>query len=182
MSDPRFEELEDDDPAELELPEFGDSSSSVLPPHDRPQPVTGGMPKSADAAFKPHMITQQDLEQFKSWSCVYPVYFDASRSYKEGRRVPLKYAVKNPMAQQLAEATTSLNLQSIFEVISAYEMKLLIATSSPRRRTRKIGRTLAGYEFPYKLKRAGDCSKRNEHYISQCQPICSLILPHLKHH
>ena len=121
MSNPRFEELDEDDPAEMELPEFGDSSSSILPRHARPQPATGGMPKSADAAFKPHMITQQDLEKFKSWSCVYPVYFDASRSYTEGRRVPLKYAVKNPMAQQLAEATTSLSIQSIFEVISTYE-------------------------------------------------------------
>jgi len=182
MSNPRFEELEDDDPAEMDPPAFGDASSSLLPSHDRPQPAAGGMPKSADAAFKPQMITQLDLEQFKSWSCVYPVYFDASRSYKEGRRVPLKYAVKNPMAQQLAEATTFLNVQSIFEVISAREMKLLIATFSPRRRIRRIGLTLAGYEFHYKLKRAGDRSKRNEHYISQCRPICSLILLRLKHH
>lgn len=117
MSNPRFEELDDDDPVEMDLPEFGgSSSSSILPPNDRPQPASGGMPKSADASFKPHMITQQDLEQFKNWLCVYPIYFDASRSYKEGRRVPLKYAVKNPLAHQLAEATTSLNVQSIFEV------------------------------------------------------------------
>ena len=117
MSNPRFEELDDDDPAELDLPEFAGSSSAILAAHDRPQPSSGGMPGSADGAFRPHMITQQDLEQFKTWSCIYPIYFDASRSYKEGRRVPLKYAVKNPMAQQLAEATTSLNVQSIFEVL-----------------------------------------------------------------
>jgi signal recognition particle subunit SRP19 len=116
MSHPRLEELDDDDPAEMDLPELGDSSASILPVHDRPQPASGGMPKSAAESFKPHMVTQQDLEQFKNWSCVYPVYFDASRSYKEGRRVPLKYAVKNPMAQQLAEATSSLSIQSIFEV------------------------------------------------------------------
>jgi signal recognition particle subunit SRP19 len=120
MSNPRFEEIDDDDPAEMDLAEFAGPSSVILPAHDLPQPASGGMPTSADAAFKPHMITQQDLEEFKNWSCVYPIYFDASRSYKEGRRVPLKYAVENPMAQQLAEATTSLNIQSIFEVIQRF--------------------------------------------------------------
>jgi signal recognition particle subunit SRP19 len=62
------------------------------------------------------MISQQDLEQFKSWSCVYPVYFDASRTLQEGRRVPLKLAIQNPMAKELAEAAASLGIQSVFEV------------------------------------------------------------------
>jgi signal recognition particle subunit SRP19 len=114
---PRFEEIEDegDDPGELDLPEFG-GSSSILSPKDYPQPLTGGMPASADGALRPQMITQQDLEQFKNWSCVYPVYFDASRSLQEGRKVPQKLAVRNPLAKGLAEACASLGVQSVFEV------------------------------------------------------------------
>ena len=114
---PRFEEIDEaDDPDELDLPSFGGGSSSILSPADLPQPASGGMPVSADGTFQPHMISQQDLEQYKSWSCVYPVYFDASRTLKEGRRVPLSLAVQNPMAKELAEAAASLGIQSVFEV------------------------------------------------------------------
>jgi signal recognition particle subunit SRP19 len=120
---PRFEEIDDDadDPGELELPEY-DVSSALLSPNDLPQPSTGGMPKSADDTFNPHMISQQDLEQFKHWSCVYPVYFDASRTLQEGRKVPLKLAIKNPMAKELAEATTSLGIRSVFEVSNSHSL------------------------------------------------------------
>jgi signal recognition particle subunit SRP19 len=114
---PRFEEIEDeaDDPAEMDLPDDY-ASSALLTPIDLPQPSTGGMPKSANDSFRPHMISQQDLEQFKHWSCIYPVYFDASRTLQEGRKVPLKLAIKNPLAKDLADATTSLGIQSVFEV------------------------------------------------------------------
>ena len=121
---PRFEEIvdDDDDPGELDLPDFGgSSSSSVLSPADFPQPTTGGMPQSANAAFNPHMISQKDLEQFKNWSCIYPIYFDSSRSLQEGRRVPLNLAVKNPMAKELAEACASLGVQSVFEVYAIFK-------------------------------------------------------------
>jgi signal recognition particle subunit SRP19 len=114
---PRFEEIEDDgdDPGELDLPDFG-GSSTVLAPRDFPQPSTGGMPQSADSAFKPKTVPLQDQEQFKHWSCIYQVYFDASRSLREGRKVPQKLAISNPMAKELADAATSLNIQVYFEV------------------------------------------------------------------
>jgi len=114
---PRFEEIDDeDDPGELDLPAFGGTTQPLLTRNDLPQPSTGGMPKSANEGFKPQMITQQDLEQFKNWSCIYPIYFDSSRSLKQGRRVPLSLAVKNPMAKELAEACASLGVQSVLEV------------------------------------------------------------------
>lgn len=141
---PRFEEIDDaDDPEELDLPSFGgSSSSSLLSRNDLPQPSTGGMPASADGAFKPHMISQQDLEQFKSWSCVYPVYFDASRTLQEGRRVPLTLAIQNPMAKELAEAAASLGIQSVFEVTHLPQPLL---TSSLIRRIQRIGQIQAVY-------------------------------------
>jgi len=134
---PRFEEIDDiDDPEELDLPSFGGGSSSLLSRNDLPQPSTGGMPASADGAFKPHMISQQDLEQFKSWSCVYPVYFDVSRTLREGRRVPLALATQNPMAKELAEAAASLGIQSVFEVSSFCQGVL---NNSLTKRIRKTG-------------------------------------------
>jgi signal recognition particle subunit SRP19 len=180
MSNPRFEVVDDDDPEEMDLAEFAGSSSAILPAHDLPQPASGGMPTSADAAFKPHMITQQDLEQFKNWSCVYPIYFDASRSYKEGRRVPLKYAIENPMAQQLAVATTSLNIQSIFEVLQGLYQSLIVL--SLKKHIQKIGLILDGYGFRYKVKQEGNRLPPSGHYISPCRTICSLILPRLRRH
>ena len=114
---PRFEEIEDDDdPPELELPDMENSSSPLLSSNDLPQPSAGGMPRSANDAFKQQMISQQDMEQFRRWSCIYPVYFDASRTLQEGRRVPLHMAVKNPLAKDLAEAAASLGIQSVLEV------------------------------------------------------------------
>jgi signal recognition particle subunit SRP19 len=117
---PRFEELDDaDDPEELDLPEFSASvpAGSILSRNDLPQPSTGGMPASANASInRPHMISEQDLEQFKHWSCIYPIYFDALRSLHEGRKVPRRLAVANPMAKELAEAASSIGVQSILEV------------------------------------------------------------------
>ena len=113
---PRFEEIEDDDdPPELELTDMDDSSSALLSPNNLPQPSTGGMPRSANDSFNQKMISPQDMEQFKRWSCIYPVYFDASRTLQEGRRVPLHIAVKNPLAKDVAEAAGSLDIQSVLE-------------------------------------------------------------------
>jgi signal recognition particle subunit SRP19 len=143
---PRFEEIDDDsDPGELDLPEYG-GSSALLSPNDLPQASTGGMPKSADSSFKPHIISQQDLEHFKNWSCIYPVYFDASRSLQEGRRVPLKLAVKNPMAKELAEATASLGVQSVFEVLFTTCPRCQLILCSPTKLTQTTGQIQVGYE------------------------------------
>jgi signal recognition particle subunit SRP19 len=96
--------------------EVDDPEEALLSPDDYPQPTTGGVPPST---LKPHMISQSELEQFKSWSVLYPIYFDASRSIREGRRVPLNKGVKNPMAKELADACASLGIQSVLEVLSS---------------------------------------------------------------
>lgn len=46
---------------------------------------------------------------------LYPVYFDATRSRAEGRRVPSSLAVKNPLAREIANACAALRLSPIFE-------------------------------------------------------------------
>jgi len=56
-----------------------------------------------------------DREKSKHWQCLYPIYFDASRTRAQGRRVGHEQAVPNPLARELAEATASLGLNVVFE-------------------------------------------------------------------
>ncbi|KAJ1915878.1 signal recognition particle subunit [Tieghemiomyces parasiticus] len=57
----------------------------------------------------------EDSSQFKSWICLYPIYFDRNRSVQDGRRVGKDLAVDRPRAQHLAEAVSDLHLQLLFE-------------------------------------------------------------------
>lgn len=52
-----------------------------------------------------------------NWVCLYPVYFDSTKTVQRGRRVIQKEAVKHPLAKDIAEAVKSLGLNSAFEVI-----------------------------------------------------------------
>ncbi|CAG8484401.1 2877_t:CDS:2 [Ambispora gerdemannii] len=61
-------------------------------------------------------ITQvQDDRQYKSWICLYPVYFDSTKSVQHGRKVVREQAVPNPLAQNIAEAVKELGLSVLFE-------------------------------------------------------------------
>jgi signal recognition particle subunit SRP19 len=46
---------------------------------------------------------------------IWPVYIDSSKSISEGRKIPLKYAVKNPTLDEIVEAAKILNLNPIIE-------------------------------------------------------------------
>ncbi|KAM0247874.1 hypothetical protein ACHAQJ_009690 [Trichoderma viride] len=56
-----------------------------------------------------------DRAAFNDFQCLYPVYFDASRSRAEGRRVSSALAVKNPLAREIANACSRLRLQTLLE-------------------------------------------------------------------
>lgn len=43
-------------------------------------------------------------ERTKKYQCVYPIYFDASRSREDGRRVQKEDAVQNPLAKGILDA------------------------------------------------------------------------------
>lgn len=47
-------------------------------------------------------------EAIKTFQSLYPVYFDASKTRQEGRRVSAKFAVKNPLAREIVEAVSSI--------------------------------------------------------------------------
>ena len=51
---------------------------------------------------------------------IWPVYFDASYSRGEGRRVPRKNAVKDPKAEDVEEAARRLGLNPILEPAAKY--------------------------------------------------------------
>ena len=51
---------------------------------------------------------------------IWPVYFDASYSRGEGRRVPRTKAVKDPKAEDVEEAARRLGLNPILEPAAKY--------------------------------------------------------------
>lgn len=142
MSNPRIEEVDDDDevgdPDEMDLDSFdfarpqgtlqsqADPASSrmsaeavqaMLQPQN--QSSTAGGPQMSDR--EPERIASEQREKSKNYQCIYPVYFDATRSREDGRRVKKEDAVENPLAREIVEAlhhignTLSVPLQIVFE-------------------------------------------------------------------
>ncbi|KAF8251119.1 signal recognition particle, SRP19 subunit [Wilcoxina mikolae CBS 423.85] len=54
-------------------------------------------------------------QDFKHYQCLYPVYFDITRSRALGRKVSKELAVENPLAREIADACGSLGLKAVFE-------------------------------------------------------------------
>lgn len=79
----------------------------------------GGMPQP-DPKERMRMEREQQ-EKSKAYQCIYPIYFDASRSREEGRRVRKEDAVKNPLAREIVDALQQIaqqvgvQLQIVFE-------------------------------------------------------------------
>ncbi|KAF4975059.1 hypothetical protein FZEAL_8105, partial [Fusarium zealandicum] len=133
MSHPRIEEVSDSDfdsdPAEGDIEDFADSdimrrvepksstasSSSALQQEipaaaRQPSPVVpGGAPAAGT------LPPAADRSAYADFQCLYPVYFDASRSRAEGRRVSADMAVKDPLAREIANACSRLRLPTLFE-------------------------------------------------------------------
>ncbi|KAF5100420.1 hypothetical protein D0Z00_001279 [Geotrichum galactomycetum] len=61
------------------------------------------------------LSSKEDIEQFKSWSLLYPCYFDAARSHAEGRRVARALAVANPQAETIMHALRALAVPAMLE-------------------------------------------------------------------
>ncbi|ROV92006.1 hypothetical protein VMCG_09539 [Cytospora schulzeri] len=125
MSHPRIEEVEDSDvemsdPSEGDIDDFVDSAaaqSHILHPSQIPT-VSNGPPTAGgnNHALSPASIpTTADRKAYASFQCLYPVYFDASRTRAEGRRVPRELAVASPLAREIVNACRDLRLQTVFE-------------------------------------------------------------------
>lgn len=135
MAHPRIEEVEDSDidmsdPGEDDIDDFVDSDimrarstpsaanataqSHILNPAHIPS-VSSGPPGSNAAAAASFPQQAANAKAYAGFQCLYPVYFDATRTRAEGRRVPTELAVTNPLAREIVNACRDLRLQTVFE-------------------------------------------------------------------
>lgn len=108
---PRIEEVSDSD---SDPPEMGlDDVPSLI--NAAQIPSASSMPAQMLQPQSPAMTTSTDRERSKHYQCLYPIYFDKSRTRAEGRRVGSELAVENPLAREMADAAASLGLKTVFE-------------------------------------------------------------------
>ena len=111
MAHARVEELSDSDPDEMDISEIAQTptqnASSLMNPTD--------IPYRGQAQDAPKTAPPNDPKRFKHWTCLYPIYFDATKSRAEGRRVSKSLAVHNPLAREICDAIFRLGLQMAFE-------------------------------------------------------------------
>lgn len=111
------EELSDSDPEEVApsdstpltgntiiAPASGPAPSNVPPPMPQPQMQ---MPQA------PMPEPQREIP--KHFQCIYPIYFDQTRSRAEGRKVGSELAVENPLARDIVDAVQMLGLKAGLE-------------------------------------------------------------------
>ncbi|CAF9929086.1 MAG: signal recognition particle subunit [Heterodermia speciosa] len=126
----RIEELSssDSDPSEQDPTEF---LTSPLQPANPTLTSTASQTAFNPSLLSPSSVAQQLAPQFrsqhhsspspadasrhKSYQCIYPLYFDASRTRAQGRRVGAERAVKNPLAREIVDACQGLGLDTVFE-------------------------------------------------------------------
>ncbi|MCJ1319496.1 signal recognition particle subunit [Xylographa vitiligo] len=141
---PRIEDLpsssssaaSDSDPSDMDPMDYMRPTTTTSPPtrihhlsattaaHPAPQPAPfTPSPSSQPPQLQPRFRAPTspaapaiDPSRYKDWQCLYPVYFDATRSRGEGRRVGKELAVPNPLAREIADAAGGLGLQVVLEV------------------------------------------------------------------
>jgi signal recognition particle subunit SRP19 len=114
----RIEEV-DSDPDEV-APSGWDPSDAIISPANipsrapaEPTPSTPSMPNMANMANAANaaQMPEPQREIPKHFQCLYPIYFDKTRSRAEGRKVGAEMAVENPLAREIADAVQMLGLQ-----------------------------------------------------------------------
>lgn len=155
MSNPRIEEVDDDDmaddPEEMDLDAFdfarpqqgtlganaaGAADSELKPDimqallQGQQQHSSSGstaipqMPRMSEKEKERYQREQQ--EKSKHFQCIYPVYFDSTRSREQGRRVRKEDAVPNPLAREIIEGlahigqTKGIPLQLVLEPMKTH--------------------------------------------------------------
>ncbi|KAH7071654.1 signal recognition particle, SRP19 subunit [Paraphoma chrysanthemicola] len=114
---PRIEEVSesdgDSDPEEMDI----DDVTSIIQPRNIPAAAAApsSMPTQLLQPQSPAIKTSTDREKSKHYQCLYPIYFDKSRTRAEGRRVGKELAVENPLAREMADAAANLGLRTVFE-------------------------------------------------------------------
>ncbi|KAM5475349.1 signal recognition particle subunit [Microsporum audouinii] len=130
MSHARVEEVSDSDPDDMDPSDFDPAKDSIIYHKDIETPPSNSIPHrpaarpttaspspplfpSSPQVHRPSVAQGRDIP--RSYQCLYPVYFDKSRTRAEGRRVSRKLAVDSPLAKDILDATQLLGLTVGFE-------------------------------------------------------------------
>lgn len=115
----QVEEVSDSDPEEIapsdseEFPPAAAAKESILSGAGMPPPGSGPSMRQAAAAAAAAPEPQREIPKY--YQCLYPVYFDKTRSRAEGRKVGTELAVENPLARDVVDAVQLLGLQLALE-------------------------------------------------------------------
>lgn len=137
MANPRIEEVDDaSDPDEMDLDAFDfarpqgslQTTDADIAADTQMQPDEVQRILQAQRQQQPQLtakdrerLAREQIEKTKAYQCIYPIYFDASRSREQGRRVNKEDAVNNPLAREIVDAlqhigtTKAIPLQVAFE-------------------------------------------------------------------
>lgn len=89
------------------------AKSHLLAPGSIPSVSSG--PPTAGGGGDYSIPTTASAKAYAGYQCLYPVYFDATRTRAEGRRIPRSLAVPSPLAREIVNACRDLRLQTLFE-------------------------------------------------------------------
>ncbi|ETS77573.1 hypothetical protein PFICI_11447 [Pestalotiopsis fici W106-1] len=130
MSHARIEEVSDSDlsdPSEGDIDDFVDSDilRAVAPkaaPQQQQRPPPQQQQAQPNNLFPGTTTPGPGIQQsdVAGYQCLYPIYFDASRTRAEGRRVPAHLAVENPLAREIATACAALRVSPVFEAMKTH--------------------------------------------------------------
>ncbi|KAI0457260.1 signal recognition particle, SRP19 subunit [Xylaria acuta] len=128
MSHARIEEVSDSDddvsdPSEGDIDDFRDSDILRAIPTKPTASQSQSQPQARDAPSPQQQHTQQQQapepglqpDDIRDYQMLYPVYFDATRTRAQGRRVAAGLAVRSPLAREIANACAALRLSPVFE-------------------------------------------------------------------
>lgn len=107
----QVEELSDSDPEEVvPVDSTPLTGNTIIAPASVPTPSTAPRPMT-QAQMPQAPVPEPQREIPKYFQCIYPVYFDKTRSRGEGRKVGSELAVENPLARDIADAVQMLGLK-----------------------------------------------------------------------
>jgi signal recognition particle subunit SRP19 len=111
----RIEEVSDSDPDEVAPADLMDEDSII----ERASiPIRSNQAPAAPTPMAPSMAQQMPEPQReipRHFQCIYPIYFDKTRSRGEGRKVGSELAVENPLARDIMDAVQMVGLQAGLE-------------------------------------------------------------------
>lgn len=134
---PTLEEVSDDiDNMDMDIAEFDPSLNTPIAPlrqgptitrsQDAEMPLFPPIPQqqappahtavSKNDIVDPKDFSDQERQELQSFQIIYPCYFDANRSHKQGRRVSADAAVRNPLAKTISDACRFFNIPGLLEL------------------------------------------------------------------